>query len=250
MLAVDDALKLISEQTPEPVVEKVPVNLSLGGSVLAEDVKATESVPAFRASIVDGYAVKIPSSGKFQKGVYPVALVSHAQAGEVKELKEGEVARITTGAPLPPGADAVVMVEDTTLKTQTEDGNEEKEIEILTDEIKAGENVREVGSDVKDGETIMKKGEGVTVVGGEFGLLASVGTTEVSVYRRPIVGVLSTGDEIIPHDRPESLKLGEVRDTNRPTLIAAIRNYHFEAVDLGIVSDKYVHSFSRHSSPC
>jgi len=240
MLAVDDALQLISEQTPEPVIEKVPVNLSLGGSVLAEDVKATESVPAFRASIVDGYAIKIPSSGKFQKGVYPVALISHAQAGEVKELKEGEIARITTGAPLPPGADAVVMVEDTALKTQTEDGKEEKEIEILTDKIEAGENVREVGSDVKEGDTIMKKGEGVTVVGGEFGLLASVGTTEVPVYRRPVVGVLSTGDEIISHDRPEPLKLGEVRDTNRPTLIAAIRNHQFEAVDLGIVSDKYI----------
>ncbi|KZM25831.1 uncharacterized protein EKO05_0009137 [Ascochyta rabiei] len=238
MLAVDDALKLIAEHTPAPIVEKVPVNMKLGGSVLAEDVKATESVPAFRASIVDGYAVKIPSSGKFEKGVYPVAIVSHAQAGDVKELKEGELARITTGAPLPPGADAVVMVEDTVLKSQTDDGNEEKEVEILTDEIKPGENVREVGSDVKEGETILKKGEGVTVVGGEFGLLASVGTREVSVYRRPVVGVLSTGDEIIPHDREGSLRLGEVRDTNRPTLITAARSHRFEVVDLGIASDK------------
>ncbi|KAF1927904.1 gephyrin [Didymella exigua CBS 183.55] len=238
MLAVDDALKLIAEHTPAPIVQKVPVNMELGGSVLAEDVKATESVPAFRASIVDGYAVKIPASGKFEKGVYPVAIVSHAQAGNVKELKEGEIARITTGAPLPPGADAVVMVEDTVLKSQTDDGNEEKEVEILTDEIKAGENVREVGSDVEEGDTILKKGEGVTVVGGEFGLLASVGTREVSVYRRPVVGVLSTGDEIVPHDRESPLQLGEVRDTNRPTLITAARSHRFKAVDLGIVSDK------------
>jgi gephyrin len=238
MLAVDDALKLISEQTPTPIVEKVPVDMSLGGTVLAEDVKATESVPAFRASIVDGYAVKIPSSGNFQKGVYPVTVISHAQAGEVKELREGEIARITTGAPLPPGADAVVMVEDTVLRSLTDDGQEEKEIEILTDEIKANENVREVGSDVKEGETILKKGEGVTVVGGEFGLLASVGTKEVSVYRRPVVGVLSTGDEIIPHDREGPLRLGEVRDTNRPTLITAARSHRFQVIDLGIVSDK------------
>jgi gephyrin len=238
MLAVDDALKLITEQTPTPIAEKVPVDMNLGGSVLAEDVKATESVPAFRASIVDGYAVKMPSSGKFKKGVYPVTIVSHAQAGEVKELKEGEIARITTGAPLPPGADAVVMVEDTVLKSQTDDGQEEKEIEILTDEIKANENVREVGSDVKEGETILKKGEGITVVGGEFGLLASVGTREVSVYRKPVVGVLSTGDEIIPHDREGPLRLGEVRDTNRPTLITAARGHKFEVIDLGIVSDK------------
>lgn len=239
MLAVDEALKIIDEQTPSPVVERVPVNMALGGSVLAEDIKATESVPAFRASIVDGYAVRLPPSGKFAKGVYPVALVSHAQAGNVQELNENQVARITTGAPLPPGADAVVMVEDTILTSQTEDGTEEKEVEILTDEIQTGENVREVGSDVKEGETIMKRGEGITVVGGEFGLLASVGTTEVSVYKRPVIGVLSTGDEIIPHDRPGPLRLGEVRDTNRPTLLAAVRSNNFEAVDLGIASDKY-----------
>ncbi|KAF2739087.1 gephyrin [Polyplosphaeria fusca] len=238
MLAVDDALQLITEQTPAPLIHTVPVTMALGGAVLAEDVKATESVPAFRASIVDGYAVKIPVSGKYAKGVYPVTIVSHAQPGEVKELLEGEIARITTGAPLPPGADAVVMVEDTLLKTQTDDGKEEKEVEILTDAIRAGENVREVGSDVREGDTIMRKGEGITVLGGEFGLLASVGTTEVSVYRRPIVGVLSTGDEIIPHDRPGPLRLGEVRDTNRPTLITAVRSHRFQALDLGIVSDK------------
>jgi gephyrin len=183
--------------------------------------------------------VKFPSSSKFEKGIYPVALISHAQAGEIAALNEGEIARITTGAPLPPGADAVVMVEDTVLKTQTDNGKEEREIEILTDEIKRGENVREVGSDVKAGDLIMKKGEGITVVGGEFGLLASVGTTEVQIYKRPVVGILSTGDEIIPHDRPGALKLGEVRDTNRPTLITSVRSHGFEAVDLGIVSDKY-----------
>jgi len=233
-------LKLISEHTSAPIVEKVPVNTDLIGAVLAEDVKATESVPAFRASIVDGYAIRIPKDGKFTKGVYPVALVSHAQAGDVEELNEGEIARITTGAPLPPGADAVVMVEDTVLKTQTDDGEEEKEVEILADDVQANENVREVGSDVKEGDTILKKGEGITVVGGEFGLLASVGTAEVSVYRRLVVGILSTGDEIIPHDRPGPLKLGEVRDTNRPTLITSVKNHGFEAVDLGIVSDKYI----------
>lgn len=246
MLAVNDALKLIGDKTPTPLVQKVPVDMKLGGSVLAEDVKATESVPAFRASIVDGYAIKIPSSGRFEKGVYPVTIVSHAQPGQVKELKEGEIARITTGAPLPPGADAVVMVEDTVLVSQTDDGQEEKEIEILTDEVKAGENVREVGSDVKEGDVILKQGEGITVVGGEFGLLASVGTREVSVYKRPVVGVLSTGDEIIEHNRDGPLLLGEVRDTNRPTLITAVRSHRFEAIDLGIASDKYAKTKVRH----
>lgn len=241
MLTVDDALAQISQHTPDPSIVNAAVNESLVGSVLAEDVTAHEAVPAFRASIVDGYAVVasthvlVPST----KGVFPVTAISHAQAGKkMSTLQSGEVARITTGAPLPPGATAVVMVEDTVLRSMTDDGKEEKEIEILTDEIKPGENVREVGSDVQAGSVIMKKGEGVTAVGGEFGLLASVGTREVSIFRKPIIGVLSTGDEIVQHDRPGELHLGEVRDTNRPTLLTAVRGSGFEAVDLGVASDK------------
>lgn len=105
--------------------------------------------------------------------------------------------------------------------------------------------MREVGSDVQKGDIILKKGEGISVTGGEFGLLASVGTQEVSVYKRPVVGVLSTGDEIIPHDRAGPLRLGEVRDTNRPTIMTAAGNYGFDVVDCGIASDRYV-SFPRH----
>ncbi|GIZ41150.1 hypothetical protein CKM354_000446500 [Cercospora kikuchii] len=241
MLPVPEALTQIAANTPGPKVIKAPVNESLIGSVLAEDVVASESVPAFRASIVDGYAILasdhplVPSS----KGVFPVVSISHAQAGkEIPKLEMGEVARITTGAPLPPGATAVVMVEDTILRKMTDDGKEEAEIEILTDAIKPGENVREPGSDVKAGATILRKGKAITAIGGEFGLLASVGTREVSIYTRPVVGVLSTGDEIIPHDTPRELRLGEVRDTNRPTLLTAIRGQGYEAIDLGIASDQ------------
>jgi gephyrin len=238
MLSVDEALSLILDHTPPPQSIEIPVNESLIGYVLAKDVKAAEAVPAFRASIVDGYAIKIPSSGVFERGLYPVSMISHAQAVDLQPLSEGEIARITTGAPLPPGADAVIMVEDTILSSMTDNGKEEKEIEILTSDIKAGENVREVGSDVEAGSIILKKGERVSAVGGEFGLLASVGNKLVSVYRKPIIGVLSTGDEIVPHDREGNLRLGEVRDTNRPTLITAIRGSGFDFVDLGIVSDK------------
>lgn len=241
MLSVEEALRKIAQHTPDPTIVKAAVEENLVGAVLAEDVVARESVPAFRASIVDGYAIiagnhaLIPST----KGIFPVTSVHHAQAGEeAKKLQLGEVARITTGAPLPLGATSVVMVEDTILRSKTDDGEEEKEIEILTDAIEPGENVREAGSDVKAGDVIMKKGEGITAVGGEFGLLASVGTREVSIYRNPIVGVLSTGDEIVSHNQPGELRLGEVRDTNRPTLLPAIRGTGFHAVDLGIASDK------------
>ncbi len=172
--------------------------------------------------------------------MYPVELISHARAGAIQSLQPGTIARITTGAPLPDGADAIVMVEDTLLSSTTDDGKEEKEVEILTAEIKPGENVREVGSDVAAGSVVMRKGEAISAIGGEFGLLASVGIKTVMAYKKPVVGVISTGDEIIPHDRPEAIQIGEVRDTNRPTLLTAIRNCGFEAVDLGIVSDKYV----------
>lgn len=182
--------------------------------------------------------MRIPEAGTFKEGVYPVALVSHAQAGEIPPLEEGKIARITTGAPLPPHASAVIMVEDTVLESMTDDGKEEKEIKILTSAIEAGENVREVGSDVRAGDVIMKAGEGITAVGGELGLLASVGVREVKVYKKPVVGVLSTGDEIVEFDRPGELKLGEVRDTNRPTLLNAVRSSGFEAVDLKIASDQ------------
>jgi len=240
MLSVADALWQIDTHTPSPTIVTLPVNEALVGHVLAEDVTAPESVPAFRASIVDGYAVIAGADAPSTKGTFPVAMISHAQAGEHQELQKGQIARITTGAPLPPGATSVVMVEDTLLVSKTDDGTEEKEVEILAADIKVGENVREVGSDVQAGEIIMRKGEGISAVGGEFGLLASVGVKQVSVYKKPVVGVLSTGDEIVNHDREGELRRGEVRDTNRPTLLTAIRGSGFEAVDLGIVSDKCV----------
>ncbi|KAK7998264.1 hypothetical protein PG989_006304 [Apiospora arundinis] len=238
MLAVDDALEQVKEHTPAPEIVMSKVNRDLPGSVLAEDVKARANVPAFRASIVDGYAVVVPKDGNM-KGVFPVVSISHAAPGEgAKELKEGEIARITTGAPLPRGATSVIMVEDTVLKTLTDDGKEEKEVEILADNVQEGENIREVGSDIQADSLILHKGEQISAVGGEIGLLAAVGVGEVPTYRRPVVGVLSTGDEIVEHDRPGDLRLGEVRDTNRITLMAAAREWGYEVVDLGIAADQ------------
>ena len=238
MLSVEEALKLIREHAPQSQVVTAKVDGSIVGSVLAEDVTASEAVPAYRASIVDGYAVIASDDGSGSKGTFPVASISHAAPGEIPPLEPGQIARVTTGAPLPPGATSVVMVEDTVLKTMTEDESEEKEVEILAEGVRPGENVREIGSDIKKGDIILRKGEEISAIGGELGLLASVGKAEISVYKRPIVGVLSTGDEIVEHSRPGDLRLGEVRDCNRPTLMAAIRGHGFEAVDLGIARDK------------
>ncbi|KAI0415485.1 molybdenum cofactor synthesis domain-containing protein [Xylaria grammica] len=239
MLSVDDALEKIKEHTPDSEIIISKVDTSLTGRVLAEDVSAREDVPGFRASIVDGYAVVVPKDGKLN-GVFPVVSVSHAAPGEseeVKELKEGEIARITTGAPLPPGATSVIMVEDTELKTMTDDGKEEKEVQITVDGVREGENIREIGSDIKADDVVLSKGELISAVGGEIGLMAAVGVAEVKTYRKPVVGVLSTGDEIINHDRPGDLRLGEVRDTNRITLMCAAKEQGFEVVDLGIAAD-------------
>jgi gephyrin len=238
MLSVNEAIKLVKEHTPPPQVVKARVDGTLVGSVLAEDVTAGEAVPAYRASIVDGYAVIAPEDGGSSKGIFPVASISHATPGEIPPLEAGQIARITTGAPLPSGATSVVMVEDTVLTTMTEDGKEEKEIEILAEGVKPGENVREIGSDIKKGDVILRKGEEISAIGGELGLLASVGKAEVLVYKRPVVGVLSTGDEIVEHSKPGELRLGEVRDCNRPTLLSAVRGHGFEAVDLGVAKDK------------
>ncbi|MCJ1414032.1 hypothetical protein MMC32_000357 [Xylographa parallela] len=236
MLPVELATEIILKHTPSPNPFSAAVDISLVGSVLAEDVTASEAVPAFRASIVDGYAI-IVTKPKKSKGVFAVSSVSHAAPGQVEALQAGRVARITTGAPLPPDATSVVMVEDTVLRSMTADGLEENEIEIFTNDIEPNENVREVGSDVRVGETVLNKGDIITAVGGELGLLASVGRAEVMIYKKPIVGVLSTGDEIIPHNRAGPLRLGEVRDSNRPTIMAAVKSWGYEVVDLGIASD-------------
>lgn len=238
MVSIENAIQLILKHTPSPKIVSMGVDAPLIGHVLAEDIPAKEAVPAYRASTVDGYAITVTADGPSPMGIFNVASISHASPGEVPALQPGQISRVTTGAPLPPGATSVVMVEDTNLISMTDDGEEEEEVEILTNQIECNENVREIGSDIQAGETILKKGEEITAVGGEMGLLASVGKIEVMVYKKPLIGVMSTGDEIVRHDRPGNLKLGEVRDCNRPTIMAAIHSWGFDVVDLGIVKDR------------
>lgn len=243
MLSVAEAVAKIIEQSPSPEVETRDLSPDLIGYVVAEDIKAAEAVPAYRASIVDGYAVIVPesSAGKSIKGVFPVASVSHAQAASLPPpLKPGEIARITTGAPLPENANAVVMVEDTTIASVTEDKTEEATVEILTDELAVGENVREPGSDIKLNEVILTQGTPISPLGGEIGVLAAAGIKRVPVFRKPRVGVLSTGDEVtdtLTHSG--ALTGGMIRDSNRPSLLSLLRGWRLceEVVDLGVARD-------------
>lgn len=238
MLPVAEALHLVLEQISPPIPSSRRVDYTLTGCVLADDVQAEESVPAYRASMVDGYALIVPEHGPSPRGVFPVVSISHANSTSLTSLEPGQISRITTGAALPLGATSVVMVEDTALVSVNALTNEEEKVEVLTNSIRVNENVREVGSDIRAGQLILQKGDEITAAGGALGLLASVGRSEVLVYEKPVIGVLSTGNEVIPHDRPGDLQLGEVRDSNRPMIMSVVRSWGFEVIDLGITPDE------------
>jgi gephyrin len=153
-------------------------------------------------------------------------------------MKSGQIARITTGAPVPDGADSVIMVEDTIVMAETPEG-EEEQVRLLAS-VSVGENIREIGSDVRKGNPILHKGAEITFAGGEVGVLASVGVSSVKVFAKPIVGVLSTGNELVSHKEERELQVGEVRDSNRPSLLTTLKAWGYQGVDLGIASDTYL----------
>ncbi|KAJ3029899.1 UNVERIFIED_CONTAM: hypothetical protein HDU68_010786 [Siphonaria sp. JEL0065] len=176
------ALDCVMQHTPvlRPTVLKV--SESLAGHVLAQDVKAADPVPGYRASIVDGYAIVCIGVATDGPGVYPVVQVQHAGSGidgHSIVLKPGTIARVTTGAMVPEGADAVIMVEDTELVESSASGDEST-VRIAVS-ARPNENIRPVGSDASIGEIILETGNLISAPGGEIGLLASVGVTEVCI---------------------------------------------------------------------
>uniref|UniRef100_A0A672N418 Gephyrin n=1 Tax=Sinocyclocheilus grahami TaxID=75366 RepID=A0A672N418_SINGR len=161
-------------------------------------------------------------------------IIGESQAGEQPTLTvmPGQVMRVTTGAPIPCGADAVVQVEDTELLRESEDGTEELEVRILV-QARPGQDIRPIGHDIKRGECVLAK---ATHMGpSEIGLLATVGVTEVEVQKFPVVAVMSTGNELLnPED---DLHPGKIRDSNRSTLLATIQEHGYPTINLGIVGD-------------
>ncbi|XP_027015721.1 gephyrin-like isoform X1 [Tachysurus fulvidraco] len=198
------------------------------GRVLAQDVYSKDNLPPFPASVKDGYAVRAAD------GPGDRFLIGESQAGEQPTLTvmPGQVMRVTTGAPIPCGADAVVQVEDTELLRESEDGTEELEVRILV-QARPGQDIRPIGHDIKRGECVLSKG---THMGpSEIGLLATVGITEVEVHKFPVVAVMSTGNELLnPED---DLHPGKIRDSNRSTLLATIQEHGYPTINLGIVGD-------------
>ncbi|KAI5703464.1 hypothetical protein M8J76_013506 [Diaphorina citri] len=231
MLEVEAAQKLILDFIETNKCGQQKQSLSCrqaGGYIVAETTVAKDDLPPFDASIKDGYAV-IASDGAGKRKV-----VGERCAGPVKSaspLKSSQCYRINTGAPIPPGADSVVQVEDTEL-SKGKDG-EEVEIKILKTPTK-GQDIRVKGIDIRKGATILE--EGNLIGPPELGLLASVGVTNITVYKKPIIHILSTGNEL---DEPDAhvLKPGCIRDSNRTVLASLLSENGFSSVDKGICRD-------------
>ncbi|XP_015206703.1 gephyrin isoform X5 [Lepisosteus oculatus] len=227
LTSMDKAFITVLEMTP--VLSTEIINYRDGmGRVLAQDVYAKDNLPPFPASVKDGYAVRAAD------GPGDRFIIGESQAGEqpTHTVMPGQVMRVTTGAPIPCGADAVVQVEDTELIRESEDGTEELEVRILV-QARPGQDIRPIGHDIKRGECVLAKG---THMGpSEIGLLATVGVTEVEVQKFPVVAVMSTGNELLnPED---DLHPGKIRDSNRSTLLATIQEHGYPTINLGIVGD-------------
>lgn len=191
------------------------------GRVLAEEIRAETDHPPFAASTVDGWAVVAADPSPRRR-----ILSGEGGAGEIPTVTvvPGTTARVMTGAPLPPGADAVVMVEHSVV---------EGDLVRFTRTVRSGENVRPAGSDLAAGQVVLTAG---TVLGpAEVGLLATVGRSEIWAHPSPRVAILSTGDELVePGATPGP---AQIRDSNRYALMAAVREAGGEPISLGIIPD-------------
>lgn len=219
MVTVDAAIEAVLARTPVLGTEAVDLSGAIG-RVLAEAVIASDDMPPFDAASVDGYAV-IAADGPVPRRV---SLEITAGRGDRLTVLPGTATRIMTGAPMPVGADAVVMVEQT---------GEADGVVTLEHVPGPGENIHRRAQDVFVGQEVLAPG---TLLGpAEIGLLATVGRVRAAVYRRPVVAVLSTGDELVEPDQP--LRPGAIRDSNRYALLASVREAGGEAISLGWARD-------------
>jgi len=207
-------------------VEAVPLD-EAGGRVLAADFTAAMDIPGFSRAAMDGYAVRSKDTfgaGQFKPKVLPIIGAVHAGEKPAIKIKTGECVQISTGAMLPPGADAVMMVEDT-----ERDGDTVKMFKAVV----PGANVGKQGEDIVKGSLVLKAG--VYLDPGKIGVLASHGLTEVKVYAKPRVAVLPTGEEVVPAG--QKLLPGQLYDINSHTITALVKDNGGSAVSVGISGD-------------
>jgi molybdopterin molybdotransferase len=226
LVPFDQARASVLERLRPLPPRSVPLNEALG-CVLAEDVTAAEDLPPFANSAMDGFALRaadLPGAGEASPVSLRLRGEVFAGSARLPRVEPGTAARIMTGAPLPPGADAVVPVEETAVEGDT--------VQVRK---AVGERafVREAGEDVRAGTVVLERGRRLDPAA--VGMLASVGRREVPVYPRPRVAVVSTGDELV--DPGEPLGPGQIRDSNSWLLVAQARAAGVEAFRCGRLHD-------------
>ena len=223
MISEREARQYVLERCVVGEVVEVSIAESIG-AVLAEAVVAAEDVPPFANSAVDGYAVRAADTADAPTRLRVVGEVAAGWSTD-RVVGPGESIRIMTGAPMPDGADASVMVED----TERVDGDEV----LIHRSVSTGAAVRRVGEDVHIGTELFTAG--TTVRPAVAGVLASVNARRVRVVRTPRVAVLSTGDELI--NDGSALQPGQIRESNKTMLLPLVTEAGCDAIDLGVVRD-------------
>lgn len=220
LVEVDEAAALVLDRTPVLGIERVALAHCVG-RVLAEDLVAPASLPQFPSSAVDGYAVRSTDAGK------PLRVVGESAAGRpfTGTIQVGTAARILTGGVLPDGADCVVMVEDVQLVG---------DVVTTPSPLRAGANFHAPGADLRAGEMVMRAGTQLGAA--ELGLAAALNFPRLPVRRRPRVALLSTGDELV--EVGEKPGRGQIVDSNRWALLAALREAGADVRGLGIGPDE------------
>ncbi|MFT3836499.1 MAG: molybdopterin molybdotransferase MoeA [Myxococcaceae bacterium] len=220
MLSTDQAIAKILEVCEPLAIEQVSIDQAIGRALAAE-VRAKRTLPPWDNSAMDGYAVRASEAIAGAKLTLGDTIFAGQKA--TRPLAKGEAARIMTGAPVPPGADAVVMQE----KTKADGGG----VEIL-EAAKPRLNVRAMGEDARAGEPLLAEGTPLGII--EAGLLWAQGETEARVRRRPVVAIVSTGDELVPVGQAQG---DRIVDTNAPTIAWAVSRAGGTPKPLGIATD-------------
>lgn len=225
-IALEEALEILNKNTKALKSEVVSIKDSLK-RVLYGDVKSKINNPPFNKSVFDGYAFKSEDSkGTSKENPIELKIVDEIFAGDFSEIeiKHGEAIRIMTGAPIPVGADCVLKQEET---------ERHGDLVKIFKEMKANENISFMGEDIKIGETLIKKGKRLDYA--DLGIMASSGISEVLVYKKPRVSIISTGDEVC--DINSTLKPGKIYDSNLYSLSARIEELGYNLLSMEHVGD-------------
>ena len=227
MISVEDAQKSILDMIRPMGRERAGLLNSLG-RVLAEDVHSSRAIPPWNNSAMDGYALRAEDvAGASRETPKTLRVIEEIQAGVVatRTLGPGEAIKIMTGAPIPDGADAVVLVEET-------ERISEDEVHIFLS-VREGEAVRLAGEDVKPGETVLA--QGARLGPASLGMLANIGRPSVYVYQKPRVAILATGEELV--DLGDAPGVGQIFNSNSYALAAQVLEAGGEPLLLGIARD-------------